>query len=298
MPVLLMVLIGVLPVAAVVALGIWATWLGRAAVAPRWARTVGYGLVCLAALPVAGGLALGVWAMLDTRTRMASEKAASLGMAISEAMNCGALGLLVAVAGALWLGFCTARWHRAARRRLVIGATVCALFLAAVVAGCVWLARQAVRDDPLREAIDMVQSIRVAQEAYGAETQQYANISSALAANQSTNHFALYPRELAHGRTAAWGTPCGTACAAGMEWSQLPIHVDGPVAFGYSTIAGPAGERPNAVVTIEGKRVEWPVPDKDWYIITAVGDVEGKGAFMTILATSWDPGMRLDPGGR
>ncbi len=77
---------------------------------------------------------------------------------------------------------------------------------------------------------------------------------------------------------------------------MLPVHVDGPVAFGYSAIAGHAGERPNAEVTISGKRVEWPVPQGDWYIVTAVGDPQGRGVFTTILASSFSTQVLVDYG--
>jgi len=143
----------------------------------------------------------------------------------------------------------------------------------------------------------MVQGIRVAQEAYHSETQQYANISSALAAN----HFALYPQAPREPGTykTAWGVPCpAQACDSGMDWRMLPIHVDGPVRFGYSTIAGRAGERPTAVVTIDGKQVSWPLPKDDWFIITAVGDVEGNGVFATVLASSFSNEILIDPGAR
>jgi hypothetical protein len=71
--------------------------------------------------------------------------------------------------------------------------------------------------------------------------------------------------------------------------------VVGKVRFGYSTIAGRAGERPTAVVTLDGKPLSWPTPDKDWFIVSAVGDVDGNGVFTTFLATSWDNDLKSDP---
>jgi hypothetical protein len=72
-----------------------------------------------------------------------------------------------------------------------------------------------------------------------------------------------------------------------MSWTILPVHVSGPVAFGYTTVAGHAGERPSAVVTVQGKPVEWPVPQAEWYIVTAVGDPAATGAFITVLGSSF-----------
>lgn len=181
----------------------------------------------------------------------------------------------------------------------MVGAVSTLVVLAAVVAASLWLARRAHRVEVLSEATNMVQNIRVAQESYSSDTLQYAHISSALAANQNTNHFALYPQAPREpGKYAtAWGVPCpAQACASGMEWSMLPLHVDGPVRFGYSTIAGHPGERPTAVVTIDGKPVAWPMPKDNWYIITAVGDVEGNGVFTTVLTSSFSSEILIDRG--
>ena len=191
---LLTIVIALLPAAAIAGLGLWARWLRRRALAPQWAGSIAYGLVVIGALPFVGGAAWGAWTVMGANAGEPGDKARVLAEGISEAMNCGALGLLVGIGGMLWLGFCTWMWHRAARRRLVVGAMSSLVVLAAAVVGCLWLARRALRGDHLREATNMVLRIRVAQEGYHSETQQYANISSALAANQRTNHFALYPQ--------------------------------------------------------------------------------------------------------
>jgi len=156
-------------------------------------------------------------------------------------------------------------------------------------------------DDRLAEATSMVARIRVAQEAFHSETGSYANISTALASNLNTNHFALYPRapgEPGVGDALGWGAPCAAqACNSGWDWSELPVHADGPLRFGYSTIAGRSGQRPTAAVTIDGRAVTWPVPSGDWYIVTAVGDVDGSGVLTTVLADSFSPDIRIDRGG-
>jgi hypothetical protein len=288
--------IALVPALVVMGLWFWARWLGRRAGAPRWAVFIAYVFVVLAALPVVGG-AVRIGARWG-QDRGAGAKARALAEAISEAMNCCSLGLFVAVAGMIWLAVCTWRWRRVARRRLVTVALSLLVVLAAAVGILFWLDKRQYRGDRLREAVGMVASIRVAQEGYHAETQAYASISVALAANQRTNHAALYPQAPREpGRYAtAWGDPCWVACNAGMDWSVLPVHVDGPVVFGYSTIAGRAGERPTAVVTIDGKAVSWPTPTSDWFIITAVGDVEGKGVFTTVLASSFSSEILIDRG--
>ena len=299
--IVMMVALFAVPVGALVGVAVWTRWLRRRTSATLYTVRAAYAVLTVAGVLIAAALVSSVRAALASSSATPRDKARMLAEGISEAMNCGALGLIIAVVGAIWLGSCTWRWHRPARRRLVVGAMSALVVLAAVVVACLRIARRAHRAEAFSEATNMMQNIRVAQEGFRSETQQYANISSALAANQSMNHFALYPQVPREpgSYSVAWGAPCpAQTCSSGMEWSMLPLHVDGPVRFGYSTIAGRAGERPLAVVTIDGKPVAWPVPKDDWYIITAVGDIEGNGVFTTMLASSFSNEVQIDRGSR
>ena len=144
--------------------------------------------------------------------------------------------------------------------------------------------RKLVQSAHVSEATGMVNNIRVAQEAYHAETQQYANISADLV------HF--YPQATpTYGVQAAWGAACGAGqCASGMDWSQLPLHVDGPVLFGYATVAGQASTTAptlptgaaNCNVTYGGSSTP------DWYMVEARADLDGDSStYTTVCATSW-----------
>jgi hypothetical protein len=109
--------IGLLPVAAVVGLGVWARRLARRTSAPPLARYVSYAFAVVGTLPILFGLGSGVYVAIGPvsgQTIDPSQKARALAEGISEAMNCSALGLVVAGIGALWLGFCTWRWRRRA----------------------------------------------------------------------------------------------------------------------------------------------------------------------------------------
>ena len=180
------------------------------------------------------------------------------------------------------------------RRRII--AVVCILAAFAAVAALAWLRKRSlVLYADTSEAAHMVQSIRVAEEVFHAEMGTYANVSTALAANQRTNHFALYPQAPREpgDYAVSWGGACPpSACLT--SWSTLPVHAERSVRFGYSVVAGRAGERPIAAVTLDGVPVAWPVPDEDWYIVTAVGDVHATGVFTTVLGTSFDNNLRFD----
>jgi len=287
-----------LPGGAVAGLAVWARWLVRQTSAPRVVQYVGYGFVLLGALPlvfgVGSGLDVALRAMAES-TVGASHKARALAEGISEAMNCGAVGFLMTAVGGIWLGGCTWRWRPTARGRLLVCAALVALVACAVAVGGYL---QAVPSDRhLNGAVHNVNAIRVAQEAFHAETGGYANVSRALAANESTDHFALYPQAPRETGTYAvdWGGPCPpSACNEAWGWAVLPVHLDGRVRFAYTTIAGRAGERPNAIVRIAGTQIAWPTPKSDWYLVTAVGDLDGNGRFTTVLATSWDSDLQID----
>ena len=53
-----------------------------------------------------------VWAVFESKAGSTVDRAGTLAEGISEAMNCGAFGLLVAVLGMLWLWFCTWKWRK------------------------------------------------------------------------------------------------------------------------------------------------------------------------------------------
>ena len=103
------------PPASVVGLILWARGLSKAPGTPPYAAWVAYGLAALGGLAVAAGLSLGVvstTSALNGEMVEPSERARHLGEGISEAMNCGALGLLIAAIAAAWVLF----WRWRARR--------------------------------------------------------------------------------------------------------------------------------------------------------------------------------------
>ncbi len=192
-PALVSVAFLLLPTAGVVAVWIWTRWLGRRTAAPRFAAATGYSLVTLSAVPLAYGVASSQFLGTFNPGSSPSERSRKLAESIAEAMNCGALALIVAFVGALWLAFCTWRWGPTARKRVMIAGALAVVIVAAAAVGHHGM-RSVIGESRGAEAIYMVNAIRIAQETNRAETGSYANVSTALAANQSTNHFALYPR--------------------------------------------------------------------------------------------------------
>lgn len=135
------------------------------------------------------------------------------------------------------------------------------------------------------EATHMIGSIRVAQETFHAETGQYDSISTGLGPG------ALYPNDPPDDKKiSAWGLTCAS-CADPQGWNRLPVHPDGPVRFGYATMAGVANSAPAVSVPKElPSTVVWPPIaniTSDWYVVTAYGDLDGNGTYVVLMGTSW-----------
>jgi type IV pilus assembly protein PilA len=154
------------------------------------------------------------------------------------------------------------------------------------------------------EATSMIQAIRLAQDRYKADATTYANVSSAYCAPGSLS--GCYPTQTPGAPTVGaavqkfgWGAPCGGACNNNMEWTYLDVHVDGPVAYGYSTVSGPGGTAPGSIAGLSGNpltSVSFGTPPVDWYVITAAGDLSnpGNGVYSFAVGSSLNSDILVD----
>lgn len=178
-------------------------------------------------------------------------------------------------------------------RRQPRGFTLIELMIVVVIVGvlsslAVVGYRKLVTSSHLSEATNMVQAIRLAQESYHSETQTYDWVS---------NWGSLYPNTNPIGNIAtAWGGSCGN-CKDPQGWSGLPVHVDGPVIFGYETVAGTANLAPTpAFVTVNGAQIQFPTsPPLEWYIVGAQCDLDSAGGAVTsVYTSSWSNQVYVD----
>lgn len=146
--------------------------------------------------------------------------------------------------------------------------------------------RKITQSSHVSEATNMVQNIRVAQEGYHSETQQYANITSGTFPTGASASSNFYPNKSVYGIVTAWGGACGN-CNTNIDWSVLPLHVDSPVLFGYATVANP-GTFPTSIF-VNGASVTLTQPPlTDWYAIVAEADLDGNAATVTdVFGFSW-----------
>jgi type II secretory pathway pseudopilin PulG len=134
------------------------------------------------------------------------------------------------------------------------------------------------------EALNMVQSIRGAQERWRSEHMTYLNVSSATTNWYPVNATSADHRNKQHAFFYEPGDDAGHPDAD--AWLALRPTVAGPVRFGYLVNAGAAG----AVMTVPsaGPSVTWPTPPDNWYVIQALGDTDGDGLASYYRASSFD----------
>jgi prepilin-type N-terminal cleavage/methylation domain-containing protein len=141
------------------------------------------------------------------------------------------------------------------------------------------------------EALNMVQSIRAAQERYRSEHMMYLNVSS-----PGESWYPVDPTASGNENTQSpFFFPVGTGHIDNNAWLALRPTVTGPVRFGYMVNAGAAG----AAMTDPsgGPTIVWPTPTDNWYVIQALGDTDGNGVVSYYRASSLDGEVYVDNAG-
>jgi prepilin-type N-terminal cleavage/methylation domain-containing protein len=129
------------------------------------------------------------------------------------------------------------------------------------------------------EAIYMVGSIRSAQESYRAETLQYLSVSTSIATYYPNTNPVRQHGDLPK---SAWDNPGHSDYA---NWRQLGARSDGPVVYGYATVAGAAGTAPPALSIKE--QPGFGTPAEPWYVIQAGADLDGNGIWSYVVGSSF-----------
>jgi type IV pilus assembly protein PilA len=137
---------------------------------------------------------------------------------------------------------------------LAIVVTIVGVLAAIAVVGY----RRYMLTSKITEAQGVISAIKIAQEDHRAERGAYANLGETLC-----------PQATPTGKTVTQWNP---ACTGGTaKWEQLPVHVSGPVLFGYATTAG------TGAFTAPGNTswVTWGSPAaKPWYTVIARCDMD------------------------
>jgi type IV pilus assembly protein PilA len=124
------------------------------------------------------------------------------------------------------------------------------------------------------EAINMIGSIKAAQEAYRDETHSYLNVSTDLKT--------YYPMTNPGKTKYHWVQDSHTDYT---NWRALGINPSSVVQYGYSCVAGgPSTAIPQPGTT---KTFNWPAPGGPWYVVTAVGDLDENGTSSIFVSSSF-----------
>ena len=170
----------------------------------------------------------------------------------------------------------SSRSTRALRRaftliELMIVVTIVGVLAVIAVVGY----RKLVLSAKLTEARDVISGVRLAQEAYRTERGIYVDLGAGLCPSSSSGTTLT---------KVAWNTGCGAA----PTWAVLPVHINGPVQFGYTTSAGTTAlpssiGQPTPFVTVPAG-----VGTDPWYYVTASADLDGSaGLYTELVGTSW-----------
>ena len=111
------------------------------------------------------------------------------------------------------------------------------------------------------EAQNVISAIRIAEEDYKTERGTYADLSGASWC--PTNGMAQVKT----------GWSISGTCA---PYANIPVHVDGPVQFGYLTTAAPAAVPNPGWVDMTQGIIQ--AATKPWYVVQAQADLNGDGA--------------------
>lgn len=131
------------------------------------------------------------------------------------------------------------------------------------------------------EATSVIRSIAAAQERFRGETLAYLPVSANLA-----SYYPARAEEIGAVKRS-WDNPAHEEYAA---WQLLRPTVTGPVQYGYACIAGSPGTGQTMPAELQVDP-GWPADDSfeaPWYVIQAMGDVDGDSAPSYFVGTSFN----------
>lgn len=140
------------------------------------------------------------------------------------------------------------------------------------------------------EATTIMQSIRAAEDMYRSQALLYLGCSGCGGtgcAPGAGSLSAYYPQTTGAPNDKRWGWSQPNhpdyVC-----WRLLNVSVDAPVRFGFSVVAGTAGQA--FPVTAMQKPPVWQPTDEPWYVIQATADRDANGLFAVLVTSSFASG--------
>jgi prepilin-type N-terminal cleavage/methylation domain-containing protein len=168
---------------------------------------------------------------------------------------------------------------RPSRSAHVRAFTLVELMVVVVIVGvlstlAIYSVRKYIDSSKSAEALNMIGSIKAAQENFHDETFSYLNVS--------TNIDSLYPMTTPGRMKVMWGG----AGDGDTNWATLGVTSNAPVQFGYACVAGLAGVVPPQPSDMDSA-ITWPTTTTKWYVIKALADVNGDGVKQVYVGSSF-----------
>jgi hypothetical protein len=127
------------------------------------------------------------------------------------------------------------------------------------------------------EPIEIIGSIKAAEESYREETYTYLDVTSGALSNPAAH----YPGTPDGHTKRTWGAGPDNA-----TWAQLGIGITQPVQFGYAVKAGGAGSAmPQPYVPYDwGSHA---AGDGPWFIVQALGNLDDDNQYSCFVSSNW-----------
>ena len=143
------------------------------------------------------------------------------------------------------------------------------------------------------EPIQMIGSIKAAQEAYRADMLSYLDVSG----SHDITAASYFPATTTAGKkTRSWQEVVGSETPIGLGFKRLGVNPDGPVRYIYASAAGSVSEKPAGHQLPTESVLNWPTAaiGQPWYVVAAKGDMDGDGLDSAYAAASFTSQIFID----
>jgi prepilin-type N-terminal cleavage/methylation domain-containing protein len=129
------------------------------------------------------------------------------------------------------------------------------------------------------EPIEMINSIRAAQEAYRDETFAYLPVSGI------SSYFPYSGKTDLGNKKRSWESG---AAAELTLWTRLGVRAGGPVQFGYACAAGRTTDAvPDQAALTISRNLNYPANAPTWFVARAAGDRDADGTLAIFVGSSF-----------
>jgi type IV pilus assembly protein PilA len=155
--------------------------------------------------------------------------------------------------------------------------TVAIVAILAVVG--VYSVRRYVVSAGTAEPIELINSMRAAEESYKDETFGYLSVGGI------DSYYPFGSTVPGTQKKKAWegGLPSGDFT----NWNVLGVHPSSVVQFGYACVAGKGTGVPNQSALKIAKDLNYPASAADWYVVRAASDRDGNGVAAIFVGSSF-----------